>query len=290
VQQTINGLAVGSIYALLGLGVTLIWGVLHVLTFTHAQVLTWGAFATLAALNADWPVPLAILLGMLAAGAISAAIDAGVLEALRRRGASEHAFVVATIGVAAMMQALLKKRTGSRFEPYPRDGFPKGPIELFGQNIPKLQILVLAVSLVAMVLLAAWLRYTSFGRGLRAVAYSRETAELLGVNARLASATAYFVSGALAALAGVFVSVNTAQVSYSSGDRLLLVAFAVIVLGGMGSVAGAVVGGLALGVIETYATVHVSSKFSEACAYLVILVVLLVRPSGLFGAKEAVRV
>ncbi len=116
-QQTINGLAVGSIYALLGLGVTLIWGVLHVLTFTHAQVLTWGAFVTLAALNADWPVPVAILVGMLAAGAISAAIDAGVLEALRRRGASEHAFVVATIGVAAMMQALLKKRTGSRFEP-----------------------------------------------------------------------------------------------------------------------------------------------------------------------------
>lgn len=289
-QQTINGLAVGSVYALLGLGVTLIWGVLHVLTFTHAQVLTWGAFTTLWALHAGWPVPFAILTGMAAAGLISVLIDASALQALRRRGASEHAFVVATIGIAAMMQSLLKVRTGSRFEPFPRTGFPKGPIELFGQNIPKLQLVVLGVSLVTMVLLALWLNRTSFGRGIRAVAYSRETAELLGVNSRLAYAVAYLVSGALAALAGVFVAVNTAQVSYSSGDRLLLIAFAVIVLGGMGSVIGAVVGGLVLGLIQTYATVYVSSKFSEAVAYLVILIVLLVRPSGLFGAKEATRV
>jgi len=290
VQQTINGLAVGSIYALLGLGVTLIWGVLHVLTFTHSQVLTWGAFATLAALHTGWSVPVSIVVGMVAAGLVSAAIDASVLEALRRRRASEHAFVVGTIGVAAMMESILKHRTGSRFEPFPRRGFPKGPVELFGQNIPKLQLLVLAVSLVAMVLLTLWLNRTRFGHGIRAVAYSRETAELLGINSRLAYAVAYFVSGALAALAGVFVAVNTTNVSYSSGDRLLLVAFAVIVLGGMGSVAGAVVGGLVLGLIETYATVYVSSKFSEAMAYLVILVVLVVRPSGLFGAKEATRV
>ena len=186
------------------------------------------------------------------------------------------------------MMRRLKVRTGSRFEPF-RTGF-RGRSKLFGQNIPKLQLVVLGVSLVAMVLLALWLNRTGFGRGIRAVAYSRETAELLGVNSRLAYAVAYLVSGALAALAGVFVAVNTAQVSYSSGDRLLLIAFAVIVLGGMGSVIGAVVGGLALGLIQTYATVYVSSKFSEAVAYLVILIVLLVRPSGLFGAKEATRV
>lgn len=289
-QQTVNGLAAGSVYALLGLGVTLIWGVLHVLTFTHAQVLTWGAFAALIALNRDYPVPVAVLFGMVVAGVVSALIDSTVLEGLRRRGAHEHAFVVATIGLALMMQAILKNRTRSQTEPYPRDGFPRGPVEIFGQNVPKLQLTVLAASLIAMLALALWLNRTRFGRGIRAVAYSRETAELLGINSRLAYASAYFVSGALAALAGVFVSVSTANITYSSGDRLLLTAFAVIILGGMGSVAGAVAGGLLLGVIEVYATAHVSSKFSEAVAYLVILAVLLLRPAGLFGTKEATRV
>jgi len=290
VQQTVNGLAVGSVYALLGLGVTLIWGVLHVLSFTHAQVLTWGAFGALVALHWGWPVPLAVGAGMVVAGVISAAIDASVLELLRRRRATVHAFVVATIGMALMLQAVVKIRTGSRFEPFPRQGFPTGPIELLGQNVPRLQLTVLGVSLVAMALLALWLNRTRFGRGIRAVAYSRETAELMGINSRLAYATAYFVSGTLAALAGVFVAVSTANVSYSSGDRLLLVAFAVIVLGGMGSVPGAVAGGLLLGVVETYATAYVSSKFSEMVAFLVILLVLVVRPSGLLGAKEATRV
>lgn len=289
-QQTINGLASGSVYALLGLGVTLVWGVLHVLTFTHAQVLTWGAFGTLFALNRDWPVIPAIALGMAVAGLLSVLIDSTVLTALRRRKASEHAFVVATIGVAFMMESVLRVRTRARVEPYPRDGFPRGPVELFGQNIPKLQLTVLAASLVAMAALALWLNYTRSGRNVRAVAYSPEAASLLGINARFVYTVAYLISGALAALAGVFVMVNTASVSYSSGDRLLLIAFAVIILGGMGSVLGAVVGGLLLGVMEVYATVYVSSKFSEGVAYALILIVLLVRPSGLFGAKEVTRV
>ncbi|WP_051062408.1 branched-chain amino acid ABC transporter permease [Ilumatobacter nonamiensis] len=289
-QQTINGLASGSIYALLGLGVTLIWGVLHVLTFTHAQVLTWGAFGSLIAINRGYPVPVAILVGMAVAAGLSVLIDSTVLEMLRRRGASEYAFVVATIGLAFMLESILRNRTRARVEPYSRDGFPRGPIELLGQNVPKLQLAVLATSLIAMAGLAIWLNHTRAGRGMKAVAYSPETATLLGINPRFIYAVAYTVSGMLAALAGVFVAVSTASVSYSSGDRLLLTAFAVIILGGMGSVPGAVVGGLILGVIEVYATVHVSSKFSEVVAYLVILVVLLVRPSGLFGAKEATRV
>ncbi len=289
-QQTINGLASGSIYALLGLGVTLIWGVLHVLTFTHAQVMTWGAFGSLIALNRDMPVIVAILIGMAVAGGLSVAIDATVLEALRRRNAGEYAFVIATIGLALMLESVLRNETDGRVEPYPRDGFPVGPIELVGQNIPKLQLTVLFASLVAMVGLAAWLNFTRAGRGVRAVAYSPETASLLGINPRFVYALAYMISGALAALAGVFVAVSTANISYSSGDPLLLTTFAVIILGGMGSVLGAVVGGLALGVIEVYATVYVSPKFSEVVAYVVILVVLLLRPSGLFGSKEATRV
>ena len=269
---------------------TLIWGVLHVLTFTHAQILTWGAFGALWALTSGWPVWGALLAGMLTGGLLAVIIDVTVLATLRRRGASEYAYVIATIGVALILSAILKWHTHSQYVALPRDGLPHGAMEILGQNVPRLQATVLGISVVVMTVLALWLGHTRSGRAMRAVAYSRESAELLGINSRRIYAMAHFISGVLAALAGVFVSVATANVSYSSGDRLLLTAFAVVVLGGMGSVWGAVAGGLLLGLIEVYATVYVSSTFREAAAFLTILVVLLVRPSGLFGARQAFRV
>jgi branched-chain amino acid transport system permease protein len=165
-----------------------------------------------------------------------------------------------------------------------------GAFELAGQNVPRLQVVMLIIAVVAMVFLGYWLNRTKSGRAVRAVAYNRETAELLGVNSQLVFSICFFVAGALAAVAGIFVAASAAQVSYSSGDGLLLVAFAVIILGGMGSVKGAIIGGLVLGVIEVYATAYVSSVFREIIAFATILVVLVARPSGFFGKKEAARV
>ncbi|MER7000932.1 branched-chain amino acid ABC transporter permease [Streptomyces sp. NPDC000410] len=198
--------------------------------------------------------------------------------------------MVVTIGVALVLAAILKWHTGSQYVAFPRQGLPQGALTVFGQNVPVLQLTVLGVSLAVMVLLGSWIRRTRAGRALRAVAHSQETAELLGIDSRRVYAVAHVVAGVLAALAGVFVAVATANVSYSSGDRALLVAFAVIILGGMGSMRGAVAGGLLLGLIEVYATVYVSSAFREAVGFLVIILVLFVRPSGLFGEKEATRV
>jgi branched-chain amino acid transport system permease protein len=289
-QQTINGLSVGSVYALLGLSVTLIWGVLQILTFAQAQILVWGAFGSLLALNRGYSVPVAVIVGIAVGGLLSVLIDVTVLAALRRRKASEYAFVVATIGVALVLSAVLKWRTESQYQGFPRQGFPRGAFDLFGQNIPTLQLTVLSTSVAVMLALGFWLNRTRSGRAMRAVAFSRDTSELLGINSRLVYAAAFFVSGGLAALAGIFISVSTANIAYSSGDPLLLIAFAVIILGGMGSVRGAVVGGLLLGLIEVYATVYVSSVFRQSVAFLMILLVLLVRPSGLFGEREATRV
>jgi branched-chain amino acid transport system permease protein len=290
VQQTINGLALGSTYALLGVGVTLVWGVLGILTFAHGQILTWGTFAALVALRQGVPVPLAVLIGMAAAGLLSIVVDLAVLAPLRKRNAPEFSYVVATIGVGMVLVTVLRWRTDAQIEGFPREGFPLGAFQIAGQNVPRLQVMMLLLAVLAMVGLGYWLQRTGSGRSVRAVAYNRETAELLGVNSQLVYSIAFFVAGGLAALSGIFVAVSAAQVSYSSGDGLLLIAFAVVILGGMGSVRGAIVGGLVLGVIEVYATAYVSSVFREIVAFATILIVLVARPSGLFGQKEATRV
>jgi branched-chain amino acid transport system permease protein len=290
IQQTINGLSVGSVFALLGLGVTMVWGVLGVLNFAHAQILTWGAFSTWFALERDIPVIPAIAFGIVVGIAMSLVLNGTVVAALRKRNAPEFAYVVATIGVALILEEVLRGLTNAETRPFPREGFPTGGVALGSVSVPGLQIVVLVVSVLVMVALAFWLNRTKGGRAVRTVAYSRETAELLGINSKRVYVVAFAISGGLAALAGIFVAVDSANISFSTGDPLLLSAFAVMILGGMGSPKGAMLGGLVLGIAQVYATVYVSSVFRQAVAMLIILAVLLLRPQGLFGEPQAARV
>jgi branched-chain amino acid transport system permease protein len=290
IQQTINGLSVGSVFALLGLGVTMVWGVLGVLNFAHAQILTWGAFSTWFALERDIPVIPAIAFGIVVGIAMSLVLNGTVVAALRKRNAPEFAYVVATIGVALILEEVLRGLTNAETRPFPREGYPTGGVALGSVSVPGLQIVVLVVSVLVMVALAFWLNRTKGGRAGRTVAYSRETAELLGINSKRVYVVAFAISGGLAALAGIFVAVDSANISFSTGDPLLLSAFAVMILGGMGSPKGAMLGGLVLGIAQVYATVYVSSVFRQAVAMLIILAVLLLRPQGLFGEPQAARV
>lgn len=289
-QQLINGLTLGSIYVLVGVGVTLIWGLLRVLTFVHVQVLTWGTFVTLWMLTAGVPTPVSVLIGMVFGGILYVVVDAAVLSQLRRRDAGEFSYVIATIGLALVLETVLRIVTEGRTEAFPRDGLPTGSLEIGSLFIPWLHVVTLTIGFACVGALSLWLHRSSFGRGMRAVAYSAENASLLGINAGLVYRVAFFISGMITVLAGVFVATSTASVSYSSASHLLLVAVAVIILGGMGSVAGACLGGLILGVVEVMAQVHLSSEMRDAIALLFILFVLVLRPSGLLGRKEASRV
>lgn len=289
-QQFINGLALGSSYALIGIGVTLVWGVLHILTFAHAQMMAIGAFATMITMNAGYHVLIGVAVGVFAAAIASALVDLTLFAQLRKRNADVYAFVVVTIGVAMIIEALIRLRTRSQTLSFPRRSFPVEPLEVLGRNVPRLSIVMLVVSLLVMIGLGLWLQKTKSGFAVRAVAYSRDTGELLGINSRVVFALCFFISGALAALSGIFIAASSGQISHSSNDPLLLVAFAVIVLGGMGSVRGAIAGGLLLGMVNVYATIYVSPIFREAIAMTAILVVLVLRPSGLFGEKATARV
>jgi branched-chain amino acid transport system permease protein len=289
-QQFINGISIGGAYALLGIGVTLVWGILGVLTFAQAQIMTWGAFGALVTLNTGFPPIVAVLAGLVVAGTISMLIDVVLFAPLRARRAPEFAFTIVTIGAAQILATIASQRTDAQTLVFPRAGFPTGTIEVFGSLVPKLNLVMLIISLVALVALTYWLNRTRSGRAVRTLAHSHETGELLGVNSRAIFAQCFFLAGVLAALSGIFLAIASAQLNYSSNDPLLLVAFAVIVLGGMGSIRGAIVGGMVLGLIYVYATVYISSVFRDVTSFAVILLVLVLRPSGLFGEKAVTRV
>jgi branched-chain amino acid transport system permease protein len=227
---------------------------------------------------------------MAVAGLVAVIVDQTVMQFMRSRHASEFALVVATIGVYYLLASIAQERSKSSTEAFPITSFPHGYLHIAGLSLPSLQILSLVISVVVMLLLGYWLTRTRLGRATRSVAYSARTAELLGVNSRAIFALAVFISGCLAAVAGILNAATTSTLSYSDGDQLLAIAFTVIVIGGMGSVRGAVVGGLALGLVQVYTTVYVSGVFSSAITYLLLVVVLIVRPNGLFGVPEETRV
>jgi branched-chain amino acid transport system permease protein len=289
-QQLVNGISLGSVYALLALGVTLVWGVLNVLNFAHAQFITWGAFGTYLALEHHLALPLAILVGMATGAALAVVLERVVISVLARRPqTNEFTFVVATIGAGLMLETLVQSLSGSTIDQFPVQSFPTGSWTVGSVSISKLEVMVLASTVAITVLLGLWLRYTSLGRELRAVAYSREIAQLLGINASRVYITAFVISGALAALAGTFVSAETVTVSYSTGDALLTLTFAAVVVGGIGSVPGAVTGGLLIGVGQVMLAGYFSSNFSNGFAYVLMAVVLLIWPTGLFKQEVVAR-
>lgn len=289
-QQTINGVALGATYALLGLGVTLIWGVLRVLNFAYGQFITWGAFGCLVAIENHVPTWLAVIVGMAVGGIAAVVVEVTVINYMRRKKSSEFAMVVATIGVGYILSTIVQQRTSSQILAFPVERFPTGSIRLGPVTVPMLQLTTLGIAIVAMVTLGFWLTRTRTGRATRTVAYSAETAELLGVRSHWIFALAVFLSGVLAAISGISIAAVTSTLSYSTGDSVLVIAFAVIVLGGMGAVRGAVIGGLLLGLAQVYTTAYVSNTFSQTVGYVVILLILVLRPSGLFGVPEEQRV
>ena len=289
-QQLVNGVSLGSVYALLALGVTLVWGVLNVLNFAHAQFITWGAFGTYLALEHHISVALAILIGMATGAALAVLLERVIISVLvRRPQTNDFTFVVATIGAGLMLETLVQQLSGSAIDQFPAQGFPSGSWTVWSVSISQLEVTVLAATVLITVALGFWLRYTSLGRELRAVAYSREIAQLLGINARRVFITAFVISGALAALAGIFVSAETVTVSYSTGDALLTLTFAAVVVGGIGSVPGAVVGGLLIGVGQVMLAGYFSSNFSNGFAYVLMAAVLLIWPTGLFKQEVVAR-
>lgn len=283
-QQLLNGLVTGSVYALFALGFTLIFGVLHVLNLAHGAVFMIGAFTGLFSVTAlGLPLAAALPLAMLAAGLISVGVDLLALRPLRRRKSDEFAAIISSLGIAQILMSAGQGLSQTQILRFPFGTFPVVIYQVFGLRISLLQILIVATSILLATLLLLLLFKTRTGLRIRSVAISERTSSLLGIRPGAVYFQTFFLSGALAGAAGVVIGLAFNSVHFLMGEPYLLRAFVVIVLGGLGSIGGALAGGLLLGIIQTLTISYLSSTLSDAIIYALLFAILLLRPSGLFG-------
>lgn len=288
-QHVINGLVMGSTYAVFALGFTLLFGVNHILNMAYGTVFMWGAFAGLysaTVLNA--PFAVAVLVGMVAGGLLSILLDLAAFRPLRRRHAPDFSYIVSSIGASLVLLAVAQKVSNNAVMQFPAGTFPVVNYEFLGLQLQSLQLIIAAAAVVIVAVLVFGLYRTSLGRRIRCVAFSEGTARLLGINPEWVNAQVFFISGALAGLAGVLIGVAFNSVHFMMGEAFLMRAFVIIILGGLGSIPGALVGGLLIGVVQSLAYAYVSSAAAEAMAFVILFFIILVRPTGLFGQPSAV--
>ncbi|HEY3278733.1 MAG TPA: branched-chain amino acid ABC transporter permease [Syntrophorhabdaceae bacterium] len=284
-QQFANALGLGAVYALFALGFTLIFGVLEIITLAHGAVFMVGAFAGLVIVTKFNVSPLiAILAGMLASGILGWLIDLAAVRPLRKREFHHLAPMIATIGCATIIVSISQGIFGAEVYRFPFDFMPVTSYTFWAIQMTSLQIIIIGVALCLMLIIIFLLNRTKWGKAVRAVAESPRTAALLGIPVERTFQLTAFVASALGGAAGVLTGINFNAVHAFMGGPIMHRGIAVIILGGMGDIRGAVLGGLILGFSEIMSVAYISSDFRDAVSFGLLFIILLVRPSGIFGS------
>jgi len=283
-QQLFNALSLGCVYALFALGFTLIFGVLGVVNLSQGAVFMVGAYAALTAIDQlHAPLWLAIAIAFAFSGLVGLLIDRLVLKPLRKRDAPHLIPMIATIGLGLAMNSLVQGLFGAENQRFPSEVLPQDSLQIAGVSVTVLELGIILVSFVLMTVLMLTLNRTQLGRALRAIAESPKAARLLGINVDGLFMLTSFVAAGLGGIAGVLIGLYSNALFPLMGQPMLHKGIAVIILGGMGDIRGAMIGGLFLGFAEVLTVAYISSDFRDAVAFGLLFLILLVRPSGMFG-------
>ncbi len=283
-QQVINAIWLGAVYSLFALGYTLIFGVLGILNLAHPSLYMWGAFFGLLLVNGlHLPIWLALPVAMIGSGLLSILLDRVAFKPLRARHAPHLATLISSIGASIVLVNVAQGIFGAEVSRFPFDSFPVFVFNLGPVSITLLQITILGIALVIMLLLRWLLLGTRLGQAMRAVAYNPVTAARLGISVDQVIMQTFFIAGALAGAAGVLLGLAFNSVSPFMGGPMNLKGLTVIVLGGLGNIEGALLGGFILAFSEVMSVAYLSSDLRDAVSFVLLLIILLARPNGLLG-------
>ncbi|HVH23696.1 MAG TPA: branched-chain amino acid ABC transporter permease [Pseudonocardia sp.] len=287
-QVLVNGLGKGAVYALLALGFVIIFKATEVVNFAHGSLVLIGGFFVYELKDAlGWPV--AAVIGIVAAALVALLVERVLLA--NARSADHNSLALLTIGIDVIITEEIVRRVGADI-PFIGDPYDAKPIQIAGLTIFRTQAVALLVGAALITLFFLAFRYSNWGVAMRAQAENREAAALMGIRSARVTATAWLVAGALAGVAVLFMATQDfSGAGLGRGTHAIaLIAFPAAILGGLDSTAGAIVGGVVVGLTEALSAQYISFEFSKSAVFLVMLLVLVVRPSGLFGTRELSRV
>ena len=292
-QQLINGLALGSVYALIALGYTMVYGILQLINFAHGEVYMLGAYLGIIVLGVLTSLGLTashLPLSLFITAAVSMAFCAAYGAAIERiayrpfRHASKLSPLISAVGMSIVLQNVVMLAQGKEYKNLP-PLLPSEGIAVAGANASPVQLFILFASVLLMIVLHLFVTRTRLGKAMRATSQDRVMAGLTGININRIISVTFMIGSALAAVAGVMVTLYYGVVHFFMGYLAGIKAFTAAVLGGIGSIPGAMLGGFMLGLIENFGASYISSVYKDAFAFVVLIVTLIIRPSGLLGER-----
>jgi branched-chain amino acid transport system permease protein len=283
IQQLVNGLVVGSVYALVALGYTMIYGILGIINFAQGEIYMFGAFGAVLTLAATGELGLAVLAGISSACVVGVLLERIAFRPLR--GTHPLIPLISAIGASIFLSSLALLLFGPEEHSFPLDFIPASH-RVFGARITDLQLIIAGVSFGLMIILTLFVNLTKHGKAILAVAMDSDAASLSGISVNMTYVVTFLLGSALSGAAGILMALYYNATSPTMGLLPGLKGFSAAILGGVGSIPGAIIGGLVLGVAENMGAAYLSSSFKDAFAFIALVLVLIIRPRGILGSRK----
>lgn len=291
-----NGLTVGAVYSLVALGYTMVYGIMRLINFAHGELVMIGSFlgfsllmsTSLGSLGLVGSLLVVVILTMAAVAGLGVLVERTAYRPLR--GSSRLAAVVSALGVSIFLQNGAMLVWGSRYRAYPASTFIDARWQLFGINVTLMQLLILGVAFVLMLALYLMIQRTTLGAAIRAVAIDQDTARLMGIDVDKIIRLVFIIGPALGAVAGIMIGLYYRQIHFTMGWTYGLKAFTAAIMGGIGNIPGAMVGGMLLGILEMLGAGYISAAWKDAFVFVILITLLIFRPTGLLGERVADKV
>lgn len=291
--ELVNGITLGAIYALISLGYTMVYGVLLMINFAHSEIVMAGAFFGLFLLSFFLKFPIfqanllllltvVFLVSMCASGILGAVIERLAYRPLRKTNRLMP--LISAIGVSLFLQNLFMLTLGPEAKPYPSI-FPPLNFQFGTVTVNSIQIFIIVISIFLMLSLEYFVNRTKFGRAIRATSSDIETAKLMGINTNSIISLVFFIGAALGGIAGILLGMYYGSIKYNMGFTYGIKAFTAAVLGGIGNIPGAMLGGFILGILESFGAAYISSAYKDVFAFIILILVLIFKPTGILGER-----